>query len=263
MSYREFAPPERWAHIVECVWTCARTPEHAATHTVLPDGAMDVIASFDSDGDVVEAQVVGAMSKPAVVTVSAPQMVGLRFLPGRGGTALRTEASKLTDATVSLHDVIGRPNNVRDAIRDALRALATDASNATAINRLAHSLSLESVAPPIVRAAVQSLGFAPQLTRIDSLSRAVGASRQQLARLFATHVGVTPKQFARICRVRALLSESRRTNAPWSQIAFQFGYTDQSHLIADVRSVTGMTPGQWRSETGSIFPISPVPTPRD
>ncbi|MEP6762713.1 MAG: AraC family transcriptional regulator [Gemmatimonadaceae bacterium] len=260
MSYRELAPPSHWSGSIECVWTSSRSIESAAAHTVLPDGAMDVIAEIDDDGDVQQLFAVGAMTKPFVATLSTARLVGIRFFPGVGGSALQTQAATLTDVTIPLGDVVLR----LDAVRDAFRLLAISANDAGAFARLSNALSLgPRSTPSLIRAATRAIAQSPHIARIADLSKELGASRQHLARQFATHVGLTPKQFARICRVRALLHQSRRNHRGWSEAAASFGYSDQSHLISDVRNVTGLTPGEWGRETGSILPIAPVPTSRD
>jgi AraC-like DNA-binding protein len=35
------------------------------------------------------------------------------------------------------------------------------------------------------------------------------------------------------------------TDLDWVSVALDAGYYDQSHLIADVRELTGLSPGSW------------------
>ena len=69
-------------------------------------------------------------------------------------------------------------------------------------------------------------------------------SRQHLAQQFRQHVGISPKLFARICRFRAVHGALRHlpAQADWTQLALQYGYFDQSHLIRDCQSMLGMSP---------------------
>lgn len=75
---------------------------------------------------------------------------------------------------------------------------------------------------------------------------------RQLERIFECQVGLSPKLFARVARLRLALELSARTTVPdWSSIAVDAGYFDQSHLIRDFRSLTGETPaGFKRLQTG-------------
>jgi AraC-like DNA-binding protein len=42
----------------------------------------------------------------------------------------------------------------------------------------------------------------------------------------------------------------------WAGLAADLGYSDQSHLVAEFRSLTGLTPGRWIAarRAGSKFP---------
>ena len=82
--------------------------------------------------------------------------------------------------------------------------------------------------------------------RSPSLAPALGVTRQHLARAFARHVGVPPKMFARVARVRRALATARvATSVDWAALALDVGYYDQAHLAGEVRELTGRTPSEW------------------
>jgi AraC-like DNA-binding protein len=98
--------------------------------------------------------------------------------------------------------------------------------------------------------------------RVDMarIARQAGVSRQHLARRFATWVGITPKTLSRVVRLREVLRAARGPAVNWAALAADLGYCDQSHLVAEFRSLTGLTPALWRSgrRRGSKSPIAPV-----
>jgi transcriptional regulator GlxA family with amidase domain len=102
-------------------------------------------------------------------------------------------------------------------------------------------------APPrSVVGAVRLLEGAAGALRVDELAPTVGMTRQALARAFAEHVGVSPKQFARVVRMRRALARveaARRVG--WSRVALELGFHDQAHLTRELRALTGRTPGEW------------------
>lgn len=272
MSYREFAPPSALANVIECVWTrvpgavycdqsAHQTGAKPVAHAVLPDGAMDIIATFHPDGELDETFVVGSMTTPQIATLDNYPLVGVRFLPGVGGSALRTNAATLTDEQVAIEDVLKRTAHVRAAFR----ALRLDASSAHAVHLFANSIELDPLdVPALVRHAAKLLGDQNSPARVGNVADVLGITRQHLARVFSAHAGLTPKLFAQICRVRALLafaqSQSAKMNRDsWSQLSARFGYTDQSHLIAEVHAIIGQTPAAWQAKSGSNIPIVPVP----
>lgn len=79
--------------------------------------------------------------------------------------------------------------------------------------------------------------------RIDELARSMQRSREHLARSFREEVGVSPKAFARIVRFHHVLRWIEQRNGEgWSDIALECGYSDQSHLIHEFRTLAGYTP---------------------
>jgi AraC-like DNA-binding protein len=74
-------------------------------------------------------------------------------------------------------------------------------------------------------------------------------TRQHLARRFAQLVGVSPKVFARVVRLRTLMARVRAMDGTspvnWSALALAAGYYDQAHLADEFRELAGLTPGQW------------------
>src|SRR5438105_14123984 len=98
----------------------------------------------------------------------------------------------------------------------------------------------------MVAAAVRSSMPAGGNLSIASLAPALGVTRQHLARAFATHVGVPPKTFARVARVRRALAKARvATAVDWSALALDAGFYDQAHLSGEVKEITGRTPSEW------------------
>lgn len=99
---------------------------------------------------------------------------------------------------------------------------------------------------------------------IGSLAAALGWSRKRLIARFRDEIGLTPKTAARVLRFRAFHSRLRTGPAPqsWVDLALGSGYADQSHLIRDVRRMTGMTPTELlRSARGSETSIQYESTP--
>lgn len=74
-------------------------------------------------------------------------------------------------------------------------------------------------------------------------------SKKTFERYFQNYIGVSPKQYANICRfnnVRTYL-DGLDAEADWNGIAFDFGYYDQSHLIREFKWYAGKTPSEYFS----------------
>jgi AraC-like DNA-binding protein len=81
---------------------------------------------------------------------------------------------------------------------------------------------------------------------VGALCEELGWSRRRLAARFKDEVGLGPKAVARLFRFEHALELVGADPEPtWAGIASRAGYYDQSHLINEFRSITGITPVQY------------------
>ena len=259
-GYFEHDPPADLAGHVVCFWT--RAPEGPADalapriHRVLPDGCVDIVIGFSGSGssgarslEVSQAMGVGTMTRPLVLSGAMPDFyVGVRFRPGFAMSALGIPASELTDDRIEYSSI----SETSDADLETLSGLETNDERFDAIVALVRRRLLGGAQVPLsVRAAVQRITVENGNVRVASLADDIGITRQQLARQFATHVGIAPKTFARVMRARAALARADAARAAypraidWSAIACDLGYYDQPHFIDDFKALTGVTPSRW------------------
>jgi AraC-like DNA-binding protein len=78
---------------------------------------------------------------------------------------------------------------------------------------------------------------------VAGLAMRVGLSERQLRRIFATAVGVGPKEYLQMLRFNR--AAARSTTMPGRQLAAAAGYYDQAHLISEFRHLAGMTPREF------------------
>lgn len=247
--YREVAPSLALAPYVECFWTRRDERDGAAApteHRILPDGCIDLIFAFHPgpSGGLAEAYAVGTMTRAIVVPGDARvAMLGVRFHPGGASALLGLQASALTDLRVALRDAAPcLPDDTEEGLH-AVDASGRVAALARALERL---LPRAAAVDPLVDAASRWLRRTDGRLRVESLGDRLGVSRQHLARAFARHVGVTPKTFARVARVLAVVRRASGDPDPdWTRIALEHGYADQSHLTGEFRTLVGLTPGRW------------------
>jgi AraC-like DNA-binding protein len=254
--YDEHAPSAALADHVVCLWTSVSTGDGVVpvrTHSVLPDGCMDIILDLGDSETGMDAPtppvrerafVVGAMTRPLIVVRRGHvRYLGVRFRPGRAAGALRLAASELTDERIPLSAVWADAQSLVDRIGE-IRSLAGQLTALDAV--LAKRVALAGAPPPEVDRAVGQILSARGRVAIESLSEMVGRSRQHLARVFGQHVGLSPKMLSRVVRARAALELLRRAPAPSrSALALDLGFYDQAHLITELRMLTGLTPGGW------------------
>lgn len=247
-AYLEHAPPAPLLPYVECFWSRAESadaPRLARSHRVIPDGCVDVVLTLDGR---VHAEAVGAMTRAVVFSDSSNAgYLGVRFRPGIAGVLFGLPASELTDQSVGLADVWRDSAVVRDAL-----ASATDTAGRMRVlsAAIARKLLRAGGAPPrAVSVAAGRIAAARGDLSIRTLAAELGVTRQHLARLFADHVGLSPKMLARVVRARAVVERVRGGGeVDWVAVALDAGYYDQSHLIGELKELTGLAPRAWAAK---------------
>lgn len=108
--------------------------------------------------------------------------------------------------------------------------------------------------------AVAALEAAPA-RGIGALAAELGVSHGHLDHEFTEIVGLSPRTLARILRLRALLDRLDVYGpVPWSALAAEFGWFDQSHFIRDFKRHTGVTPSEYvAAQRGSFTPDQAAP----
>jgi AraC-like DNA-binding protein len=230
-SYREWAPPPRLRSAVACFWT--RTVPSDARIVVLPDACSDLIWQVDRG-----AFVAGPDTGPVATTHPVGALLlGVRFLPGAGGPALRTPLSDLRNQRVDLVDVLPK----------LARSLGDSLSPDDALARLVDlTAELVEAGPP--DPIVQDVGrrLRDPRVRVADLAGELAVSERHLRRLCHQAVGYGPKTLHRVLRFRRFLASAASSPSPpdLARLAFAAGYADQAHLTRECGELAGMTPAQ-------------------
>lgn len=245
-GYVEHAPPAALREYVECFWTRGAASPPNAGHLVIPDGAIDLVMTYDAaiaTESPAAAMAVGTMTRPlSVGATEAAAFVGVRFWPGRALPFLGVPACEITDLRVSIGDLAAREARGLATIQHGALASWREDLEALLMRRLASATRVDGTVDAAVGAILRAAGN----LSISALAPALGITRQHLARAFALHVGVSPKTFARVARVRRILAKARvAATVDWTALALDAGFYDQAHLSGEVRELTGRSPTEW------------------
>lgn len=115
---------------------------------------------------------------------------------------------------------------------------------------LSRLMDSRTTSRPEVAQAWEAIRTTHGTMSVEDLAASVGLSRRHLQTLMRQEIGLTPKHAARVARFehsRSLLS----SGLPLAQASALAGFSDQSHLNREWRSMAGMTP----RELGDDFPI--------
>jgi AraC-like DNA-binding protein len=173
------------------------------------------------------------------------RLVGVHFKPWGMSPFVGIPATELRDLWVPVDAVWQRSldrvrNQVADtaSVSETLRVLEQELrwrlSEASS-----HGLDL-------VQYASRRLESCHGAVSVGALTDATGVSGTHLATQFKSHVGITPKQVARIYRfAQLILSVDARRPVDWSALAQAAGYFDQAHFSREFKEFTGHTPTRY------------------
>lgn len=148
---------------------------------------------------------------------------------------------ELADRTVPLEHVIEMPfllERLAEADWDARFALLDETLGA----RLADARPSREVAW-----AWQRLRATHGREPIGALATELGWSRKRIVARFRDEIGLPPKSVARLLRFER--ARELAGTMPWGELAYECGFFDQSHLIAEFRRITGRTPETFLQDT--------------
>lgn len=218
----------RSAHeVFACTWSRTLPTGATATH-VVPDACVDVMWHRGTG----RVFVAGPDTHAHRTTLSAGQLVGVRFRPGRAPAGLGVPASALRDERVDL-DLVWPGDRVRRLVGE----LRTTESVLDAEQVLAGAVA--SAVTEWDPAADRLLELVARGERVAAAADALGWSERQLHRRSLAAFGYGPKVLARVVRFDRAVRMARR-GAGLASVAHETGYADQAHLAREVRTLAGV-----------------------
>jgi AraC-like DNA-binding protein len=170
------------------------------------------------------------------------ETVGAYFRPGCASRFFDIPISDLADAAVAVGDIWGtRGLPLSSELADLNEAARINRVESILLARLRHrrqqtgALDVEGLAASVLRRAGR--------VTVEGMARSAGVSRQHLSRAFRERIGIGPKLYSRLARFQSVLAHAgARAKIDWARVALDLGFADQSHMIAECRQFSGLTP---------------------
>lgn len=245
MRYGETRPAPAAAALVAQYWTfeAGALPDGSAPHVIPPDGLVSVWLSADG-GDSFFCGVTGPSEKAHRTTVHDRQrLVGARLQPGAGAPLFGAGWKNLIGTFLPLAEMA--PGLAPPFSQAAAAALNGDWRP---LDDLFANLS-QTVAPadPVAREMALRLIETDGAASIAALAADAGLSTRQARRRFQAAVGLSPKSFARLRRVRRACADAIRKEMSFADVSLEAGFADQAHLSRNFQSVFDQPPGKVRA----------------
>jgi AraC-like DNA-binding protein len=182
------------------------------------------------------------------------EMVAFKVRSGAIGTLLGVPAKEVRDMTLPLNEIWGREADL----------LAERMANARSVRERISLLQQELIRrvqvanghDPVAIAASHLIEQSEGRLRVSEVIERSGYSQRALLQRFDQGVGLTPKQHARVTRIRATIARMGEPGvADWAELALRSGFSDQAHMIHEFRDLVGHPPAKFVAERKSFSPV--------
>lgn len=243
MSYRQFQPGPALRPYIDAYWTIRTEKTVNQITRILPDGCMDIIYNAGRElQDLAEgltfrhetAYLVGTMTR-YIDTWSQDHshLIGIRFKPlGFASFFKSFPLHEVTNRTIQF-DLDNLPV-INECNADTVRSL-----DRFFLSRLSNNVSA-------IRRIIDDITYSNGGVTVRSIARKYAVSSRQLERNFNQYVGLSPKEFISFVRYQFAYTQIKENGGvkSLSEIAFDTGYFDHSHLTNEIKKYSGFVPSE-------------------
>ena len=235
-----------------------------AVEAALPDASVELYFNLGPQGRYASATSIGRLA-PRAAWVVGPRdrplyvaketrdcdIVAIRLQPWMAEAVLGVPAHELRNAMLDLDTFWG--SYVED-VRDQAHATRTPSARLALVERAVVTFARlrerkhARVSETLCTAAERGLHLS-----VGELAARHGLTHRRVIEIFDRTVGLKPKMFHRVRRLRRVFAMVQQSPRPtWTTIAHRCGYFDQAHLINDFRSLTGVSPREYEATRSSV-----------
>lgn len=254
MFYREESPSAETSHFVLSYWEFTISAEIAAPilHEVFPEGCVTII--FHRNKSLAVERLFVSAINPKSIYISmegGDEMFGMRITPeacaaffGSNPAAISTEDFRRKNLGERFSPELPARLNACESFDEIISVYENYAKN--------FGVRSEEIDPRLAKATrifIETEGTA----KIAETAREIGLSERQFERNYRNASGLTPKQFARICRFRATAVDLvKNFDGNWANRAADKGFADQSHLNREFSNLSGNSPNEFSANVKRI-----------
>lgn len=100
---------------------------------------------------------------------------------------------------------------------------------------------------PRLSEIIKSVNSNPDISTKE-LAHIACLCEKQFCRVFSDNVGLSPKEFLRVIRIQRAISILQNSpKVSFAELAYDCGFTDQSHMIKEFKQFSGYTPKEFLS----------------
>lgn len=212
----------------------------------VPDGCIDIV--FDCDPASPSVRVCGTtLEARSVALQHQHSYFGVRFPIGVVPEFLDTRAKYLVGQEINLADLMQHA----DSLTDRIVSQSSIADQAREFQRF-HNGQQNPQTSAVTDQALSLIYARKGNIQTQEIASATGWSRRTILRQFQEDLGLAPKTFCRIIRCQAAMSDiNREDHINLSSLAYDLGFSDQSHFLKDFRRLVSITPFEFKAKVST------------
>ncbi|CAN5449592.1 hypothetical protein BH10ACI2_BH10ACI2_18000 [soil metagenome] len=254
MRYREIAPPKDLQNVILSYWEFA-IPDDAQSPIeaeVFPDGCVSLFYIRNIVRGIHIAGLSGLYLESIARPVFAGDTIwGVRLSPAAATIILRTDASQMVDRSVFEQDSF--PHLLIGLATLLQRSKTFEEAVTIFESRLRDVMLGVDGLDDEVAEAVRTIDERFGEIRVGELAKTLGLSTRQFQRRFKASSGLSPKQYIRARRIRAVAVHLvEREGYNLADRAAEFGFADQSHMSHEFSVVTKRSPNSFARNVAKI-----------
>lgn len=257
LLYQEIAPDKRLANYILSYWkfeyhpnTSDGKPPETLDHTVLPDGCVSLVFHYNQHVKQRFSVLFGPrMQNYNTQVFPGSVFVGVRFFPGVVDALFGISGAALRNQSIDAGMICSNLN-----LGKLLESICKNFDQYELFDEELLPFITKFAGKPderIIR-AVSLIVAANGNIKMADIAGKVHLSERQLQRIFREKVGLTPKEFARIRRIRTSLIKMVLENRDLQEVIHNAGYFDQAHFIRDFGAIAGTNPTLFKKYISQI-----------
>jgi AraC-like DNA-binding protein len=205
--------------------------------TTVPDGCVDLL--FKISAGSADGYAYGTVTSNRTLVISdGSSYFGVRFKPGFLPANIDASLPELVDTHISLREVKGGGELV-DSVAQADGFCAR-------IDIVRRFIGNEWRRSDLLQMLIANIERYNGNLRVSELERETHYSARYLNKVFHQQFGLPPKAFSNIIRFQTMLRKiNEERGGVVANLAAEFGYYDQSHMIKEFKEFAAVTPTEY------------------
>ena len=256
--YKSFEPAQALSPFVECYWSWLVNPDDCALENIFPDAAPEFIVHFGAIPFV--SNELGqwrqqhreflycAANHSLRLSIREPiSLFAIRFRPWGVSRFSHESMTNMLDRSVLPSESL---NELGDDLVSGLHAAKSDSCRIAVANR---TLEQALQSPSRNETRLKILLDAVNGGRCSSaeMAQKLSMSDRSFSRLWSEIVGIQPRKFIQLMRFHNALSMIDAGDK-LASVAAECGYSDQSHMARQIKTISGLPPSALRRQLGNV-----------